>query len=421
MDTKNTHPAIRFAPSALILCVVGFLCGGSSVVRAQFQMPDAKEMSGIPRPVEDLPNGAISVRLIRGSLSNNITNFPVELHAGGKVLTVKTDDAGRAQFNDVPPGSTVRAIAEVDGEHLESREFPAPTRGGIRLMLVATDKNKPAARSPAAQPAVTGAVTIGSQSRIVMQPNDEVVELFYLLDISNSATTPVNPATPFAFDLPSGASGAAIMEGSSPQAKVAGTRVTVDGPFAPGHTFVQVASALPGEGGTIEIAQRFPAGLDQLEVIAKKVGDTTLRSPQIAEQREMPADGDLFIAARGGAVAAGQPIELTLSGFPHRSAAPRIFALSLASIIAVIGVWAAARPRDDAASTTEERRVLIGRRDKLFNELVRLENDRRRGKIDDRRYGGRREELVAALEQIYSALDSHDTGPQPAGRAGLAA
>jgi len=79
---------------------------------------------------------------------------------------------------------------------------------------------------------------------------------------------------------------------------------------------------------------------------------------------------------------------------------------------------------------------LLARRDKLFNELVRLENDRRRGRVDDRRYAGRREELVALLEQIYSALDSHDAGPEPptpprwetrdgdsgpAGRAGLAA
>ena len=35
---------------------------------AQFQMPDPKQMSGIPRPVTDLPAGHVSVRLIRGQL-----------------------------------------------------------------------------------------------------------------------------------------------------------------------------------------------------------------------------------------------------------------------------------------------------------------------------------------------------------------
>src|SRR6476661_5539003 len=150
MDTTDTKTRFQFARCVLLLCVVCVLGVDVKPGSAQggFAMPDAKEMSGIPRPVEDLPNGAVSVRLIRGSLSNNIVGHPVKLLAGGKELTVKTDDTGRAQFNDVPPGSTVRAVADVDGEHLESREFPAPTRGGIRLMLVATDKSKAAAPKP---------------------------------------------------------------------------------------------------------------------------------------------------------------------------------------------------------------------------------------------------------------------------------
>jgi hypothetical protein len=381
-------------------------------------MPDPKEMSGIPRPVDDLPNGAISVRLIRGSMSNNIVDHPVKLIANGKELTVKTDDAGRAQFNEVPPGSTVKAVADVDGEHLESREFPAPTRGGIRLMLVATDTSKPAA---SATPAVSGAVTIGSQSRIVIQPNDENVEFYYLLDVSNNATSPVNPPTAFVLELPKGASGATIMEGSSPQAKVKGGAVVVEGPFAPGHTFVQAAYMLPGDGGTIDIAQKFPATIEQLMVVVKKVADTTLASPQLKDLREMQADNDVFIAAQGGEVRAGQPLQLTLSGFPHHSSTPRTIALLLAVVIALIGVWAAARPAPDAGAAAAERKRLIARREKLFADLLRLEHDRRNGRADDRRYGARREELVAALEQIYGALDSHDTGPGPADRAGLAA
>ena len=102
-------------------------------------MPDPKQMAGIPRPVTDLPNGTVSVRLIRGQLSNNITNFPVELHVGSQVRTTKTDDAGRAEFGNLPSGATIKAVAVVDGERLESEEFPAPAQGGIRLMLVATD------------------------------------------------------------------------------------------------------------------------------------------------------------------------------------------------------------------------------------------------------------------------------------------
>src|SRR3954468_15884378 len=183
MDTKDTKARIGCALKHLILCVLCVLCVESMVVTAQgggFAMPDPKQMSGIPRPVDDLPNGAISVRLIRGSLSNNLTGHPVDLHVGPKVITVKTDENGRAEFKDFitgTAGATVKATADVDGEHLESQEFPAPTRGGIRLMLVATDPNKKAAPPAASAPntAITGTLSIGSQSRIVMQPREEGV------------------------------------------------------------------------------------------------------------------------------------------------------------------------------------------------------------------------------------------------------
>jgi hypothetical protein len=373
-------------------------------------MPDPKQMSGIPRPVDDLPKGAISVRLIRGELSNNIAGHPVDLHVGSGVRTVKTDEAGRAQFNDVPPGTTVKATADVDGEHLESQEFPAPAEGGIRLMLVATDKAKAAA---AAAPAVTGHVVIGDQSRIVMQPREEAVEVYYLLDIANSAKSPVTTATPFEFDMPEGARGCGVMQGSSPQAVVNGAHVTVQGPFAPGSTFVQVACEVPAESGEAEIEQRFPAALERLAVVVKKVGETKLRSPQLKEQRELPSQGDVFIAATGGAVAAGQPIELAVGGVPHHSAAPRRIALGLAMGIALAGVWAAGRATEDRTARAAERKRLIARRDKLFNELVRLEQERRAGR-DDRRHATRREEVLGSLEQIYSALDGDDQEPEHA-------
>ena len=381
---------------------------------AQFQMPDPKEMSGIPRPVTDLPDRAISVRVIRGSLSNNITNFPVELQIGSQVKTVRTDDTGRAQFNDVAAGATVQAVAVVDGERLESQEFAVPARGGIRMLLVATDKSKAAAS--AAAPPVSGRVTLGNQSRIVVEPGDEAVQVFYLLDIVNTAQAPVNPPAAFTFEMPAGAVGTTVMEGSSPQASANGARVSVKGPFASGRTPVQVACELPASGASLELSQTFPADLEQLAVIVKKVGQTRLVSPNIANQQDMAAQGETFIAATGGSVPAGRPIVLTLEDLPHHSAAPRYIALALAIAIVAAGLWAATRP-EDRTTRAAERKRLLARREKLFGELVRLEADHRAGRAGDARYAARREEIVAALEHVYGALDSDDTTPEPADRA----
>ena len=124
----------------IIIAMVAVLSYGVAA-SAQFQMPDPKQMSGIPRPVNDLPAGTVSVRLIRGALSNNIKGHPVELRVGDKVQTAKTDENGRAEFRGLPSGAKLQAVAVVDGERLESEAFSAPSQGGIRLMLVATDKD----------------------------------------------------------------------------------------------------------------------------------------------------------------------------------------------------------------------------------------------------------------------------------------
>jgi hypothetical protein len=406
----------------VVLSVLGILYGGAFVA-AQFQMPDVKQMSGIPRPVTDLPAGSVSVRVIRGDLSKNIANQLVQLTVGSKTLNGKTDENGRAQFDKLPAGETVKASADVDGEHLESQEFPAPGQGGVRLMLVATDKTKGPATEPSAPP-ITGQVVLSNQSRLVLEPGDEVVNLYYLLDISNTARVPVNTKSPFIVDVPKEAVGTALMEGSSPQASVSGGRVRVAGPFAPGHTFVQVGCELPAASGEIEFTQRFPANLESLAVVAKKAGDAKLSSPQLASQREMPADGEVFIAATGGPVNAGQPVTLSLTGLPHHSSAPRITALTIALAIVVIGIFAGGSARDDDPGRAAERKRLIGRREKLLNDLARLESDRRGGRApanDEGRYAARREELLAALEHVYGALDSDDAGPEPADRAGVAA
>ncbi len=383
----------------LILGVLCVLCVGSARPLAQFQMPDPKQMSGIPRPVDDLPAGTVSVRMIRGQLSNNLTGQPVQMQGGGKTLTVKTDENGRAEFRGIPAGTPVTASADVDGEHLQSQEFPFPGQGGIRLMLVATDK------AAAAKPAITGTVTIGGQSRIVIEPGDESLQVYYLLSIQNASSSPVNTTKPFTFDMPKEALRTTLLQGSSPQASVSGTHVLVQGPFAPGGTLVQVACEVPASTGSFEIAPRFPAQLEQLAVVVKKLGDTKLASPAISRQQDLTEEGESFIAAAGGPVPPDQAITLTLSGLPHHSAVPQWTTLTIAIIIIGAGAWAASRSAATEPTHAAEHKRLIARREKLLADLVRIEHDYRNGRLDSARHAARREELIGALEPVYAALD----------------
>ncbi|HXD75435.1 MAG TPA: hypothetical protein VN628_16935 [Vicinamibacterales bacterium] len=388
----------------------------AATLSAQFQMPDPKMMSGIPRPVDDLPSGSISVRLIRGQLSNNIASHLVELHfANGRVLKANTDDAGRAQFDKLPRGEAVKATADVDGEHLESQDFQVPGEGGIRLMLVATDKNAPAAKSPAPEaPAVKGTITLSDNSRIVLEPGDDFVSVYYILELFNNNTNPVNPDPPFAFDMPKGAQSTTILDGSSPIARNNGAHVSLAGPVPPGKTTMQIVAEMPTDTGSLDLTQTFPASLDRLTILVRKVGDTKLESPTIERQQDFPNNGETVIGAMGGAIAAGKPIELHLTDIPHHSTAPRYTALTLAGVVVLAGVWAGTRRQKDTTNEADRKR-LVARREKLFGELVKLERERRAGRRDDRSER-RREELVAQLEHVYGALDD----PERAGAAASA-
>jgi hypothetical protein len=372
------------------------------------QMPDAKQMSGIPLPVGDLAPGTVTVRVVRGSMTNVIPGQVVELTGGPSPLSAKTNDAGRAEFTGLAPGARVKASTTVNGERLESQEFTVPPAGGTRVALVATDpemqKRTEEDRRFGQAPATTGMVGLGERSRFVFEMGEEGLNVFALLDIVNSARVPVQPPQPVVFDLPETAQGPGILQGSTPQAVLAGKRVTVNGPFPPGSTVVQFGYSLAIPGASLTVDQKLPLALNQVSVMAQKVGGMELHSPQIAEHRDMPLQGETFIVAKGPAVAAGQTVSFTLSGLPHKAVWPRNLALALAVVILAAGVWGSTRS-GKSAPDDERRRRLEARRDRLFGELTSIEEQHRQESIDPERYAARRAELVAALERLYAEMD----------------
>ncbi len=365
-------------------------------------MPDPKQMSGIPRPVTDLPTGHVSVRLIRGQLSNNIQGHPVEMHAGGKVETLKTDENGRAEFSGVAPGTMGKAVATVDGERLESQEFPWPADGGIRLMLVATLKGSDAP-PPVFQPQ-PGNVVFGDQTRVIIDQADDALQVYYILDIRNSARAPVNPPSAVVIDMPSGALSPTVL-GGAPQAVALGDHISITGPFASGQTEVQIAYQMPISSGDVTFEQKLPLPVPGLAVLMKKTGDISISSPQLPNVQEREFQGERYILSQGPALPAGATLAVTVSGLPHHSAWPRRVALALAIAMLGAGFWAAGRRPTPGANAARVKQ-LSGKREKIYNELIRLEQQRRAGSIDTAKYAERRPALVAQLERVYRDLDA---------------
>lgn len=377
-------------------------------------MPDMKQMSGVPLPTTDVPDGTVSVRVIRGSLSNNLPDQTVTLTAGGRTLKARTDASGRAQFSGLAAGIEARASATVGSETLASQPFTIPQTGGVRLLLVATDPDAEQAAAEAAKlaqgPPQPGMVVLGGQSRVVIEAVEDALEVYYLLDILNNARTPVQTPGPLVFELPEGATGATVLDGSSPLATAGGSRLTVTGPFPPGRTLVQVAYRLPHDGGDVTFEQKLPAALEQVTLVAEKAGNARVSSPQAPNVRAVPIQGSaaesgatqIYMVANGPALRAGEMLRVSLTGLPGHPLWARYTALTLATLILLAGAWAAAARRRAPATAAD----LVARRERLFAELTSLETRRHAGAVDAARYQARRRELVRELERVYDAMDA---------------
>jgi hypothetical protein len=385
------------------------------------QMPDPSLIHGKALPAPELPNGTVTVRVVRESIGNNISGQPVTLTATGRTRTAPTDDLGRAEFTNLPVGQEGRAAATVDGEALQSDPFTIPSSGGLRVILVAgmaraAERKAAEAAQATAAPPVRGTVVFGGNSRVLTQFADDALQIYYVLEVLNSARNRVDIGGPLVIDLPSGVSGLTVLEGSSPSATAAGDRVTIEGPFAPGTTSVQVAYRLAYNSDTVTLSQAFPAAFQQITVGMQKIGALSVASTQFSEVRDVTTqDGKVYALGNGGALAAGTPLTLTLTNLPYHSPMPRMVALSLAGAVILLGVWLSTRK-----GALPDARSLSERREQLLKELTQLEVRRRDGAVSAERFAARRRRLVAELEQVYGEIDGAAAGPQGGGE-GVAA
>jgi hypothetical protein len=235
----------------------------------------------------------------------------------------------------------VRVRADVSGERLESQETSV-AGSGIRFVLVAGLGASAAA--PPAGPAVPGAVTLGDDSRIVLDFSDERLNVYYVTHVLNAGQVPVDLGGPLVFELPSSARGTTVMDGSTPNAKANGARVVVTGPFAPGRTEVNIAFELPFSGSTALLEQAWPADAQPFSIFALKTGELDIDSPQITGKRNATEQGQPIVVGMTPALKKGEAFRASVTGLPHHAVWPRNTALGAAGAIVVLGLWAAFGP-----------------------------------------------------------------------------
>lgn len=398
------------------------LCVALAVPAAAQDMPDPSLIHGRALPAPELPNGTVTVRVVREAIGNNISGQAVTLTVGSAARSATTDEQGRAEFSGLPAGQAT-AVATVDGEALTSQPFEVPTTGGLRVILVAgiaraAERKAAEEKEAASAPPVKGVVVLGGNSRVLMQFNNDNLEVYYVLDVINNARARVDIGGPLVITLPPQATGAAALDGSSRTASVNGRILTITGPFAPGTTSVQVGFTHPYSGGELLFEQAFPVPMQQVTLGVQKVGEMTIASRQFSAVNDVRPDGtNVYALGTGPALQAGTPLSVTISNLPHHSDVALYVAVGLAVAVAGVGLWLAVAARRSGA---DMHAALEGRRETLLAQLVQLEGRRRAGAIDADRYLTRRQRLTRELEQVYGELDEVSLGPRGGGE-GVAA
>ena len=398
------------------------LIAWSTAAGAQ-DMPAPELIHGRALAVSDLPNGTVTVRVAREGIGNWLGGQTVTVVVEGAPVTARTDDLGRAEFPGLPRDTELRAEATVDGETLVSEPFRVPSNGGLRIILIAgiaeaTARRQAEAAAEAAAPAIPGVVTLGGETRMIAEFQNDSLFVFYQLDIVNSARAPVDIGGPFEFELPRRAAGASLMDGAPKTATINGRHVVVQGPFPPGTTTVNVQFQLRYSGPAMTIEQHFPVAVQALPFFIERVGNVTVTSPQMQPDGERTgANGTTFAAVKTpGSIPAGSEVTIELSGLPAQSRLAASITLGLSLAVIGLGIWLSLSIRRAGAS----RQSLIDRRESLLARVEELELKRRAGRVPDDKYLTRRQRLISELEDVYHEIDQLGGRPR-GGDEGIAA
>ena len=98
-----------------------------AAVSASAQMPDLRQMNGMALPSQDLPDGSVSVRVVKQAIGNNVVGATVTVSGDGVSDSAPTDESGRAIFAALGPGKTL--VATVTSRWRDGQVAAVPGAG----------------------------------------------------------------------------------------------------------------------------------------------------------------------------------------------------------------------------------------------------------------------------------------------------
>jgi hypothetical protein len=181
-------------------------------------------------------------------------------------------------------------------------------------------------------------------------------------------------------------------------------------------TRMRFGFVLPAGGSpTLVFKQPMPFGLEGVRLLVPANANLGIEAPGLRPQPDAKdGQGNVVKLYDLDNIAPGAALTVTVSGLPAISHTGR----NIAGVLCLLLIAAAvvASPRSQKVANAEASAAqLAERREKLFAELVALEQRRRQARTEgkpDPGADGHRQELVLKLENVYRELAGVEHGPR---------
>jgi hypothetical protein len=217
--------------------------------------------------------------------------------------------------------------------------------------------------------------------------------------------------------LPDGATGAQELEGGEPLEITPGVGLRLRSPIPPDSaasvvTQIRFGYVLPAQGSTVELRQILPVALPEPFILVPAKDNLGLEGAGLRKlPDEKDSEGSTVYAWTTAPVPAAGTLSLAITGIPARDGTGKTVAATLCIVFALATMVLAGPRRGASGAEAEQRESLAQKREKLFAELVALEQQRKADEPDpakrpgsNGKLGDRRRELVGKLETVYRDL-----------------
>jgi hypothetical protein len=233
------------------------------------------------------------------------------------------------------------------------------------------------------------------------------------LSVANPGVKPLKmPGKGLLIPLPKGFIGASVADEMVSRIGVeSGKGFLWRGALPPGQRDFIATFALPVEEGRASFDMALPNGLRAGRMVVEDMPGMELRTPAGAKvvEKKQP-NGRAFLEMPDINIAPQQRLVFAINGLPQHSPWAKRARIGVGIIAVLLVLWAVFVVLLGRRSPHAVDAVLVGLeedREKLLQQLVRLETEHRHKKIDDKPYKKNRDRLSSKLAAAYRKIDDH--------------